>query len=97
MENKLTFEFNYEAHFASLCVAIVSGSLGGLLAIWLDSKDQNLAHLIVAGILAFSISWLVCKFLFPSAHKWYGAKSLYHRVYDLVAIGSGVLVCYFLI
>ncbi len=97
---------NSEAHLASLCVAIVSGTIGGSLAksgiYWYShwyTADLTIPiywGLIFAGILGFAISWVVCQFLFPSAHKWYNPKSWYHRAYDTVGVISGVLIYYFM-
>ena len=93
---------NSEAHIASLCVAIVSGATGGSLAklelYWYShwyTADLTIPiwyGLIVAGILGFALSWVVCQFLFPSAHKWYDHSSWYHRAYDTVGVISGVLI-----
>lgn len=100
-----------EAHMASLCVAMVSGGFGGLLA-KLAVLSYNTIHylnielgsgtallninlifgLILSMVLGFGSSWVVCEYAFPSAHKWYGHSSLYHRVYDVVGIVGGVLV-----
>jgi len=90
-----------EAHLASLCVAIVSGGIGGALAkivciaVWGFYNDYNSSFvywysLFYAGMLGFSVSWMVCNHLFKSAHEWYGSKSWYHRIYDLVGVISGV-------
>ncbi len=94
---------NSEAHLASLCVAIVSGGIGGLLAKWSVYWYSRIADLSlslgfglsVAALLGFCTSWLVCEYLFPSAHKWYGHSSWYHRAYDSVGVISGVLIYYF--
>ena len=98
-----------EAHLASLCVAIVSGGIGGILAIMcsivrikiytsisLEYLLNNVDTIILAGILGFCVSWIVCKYLFKSAHRWYGSKSWYHRVYDLVGVVSGTGVYWIL-
>lgn len=91
-----------EAHLASLCVAIVCGIVGGMLATWTMFWNSRIADLsiplgyglVLTAILSFCVSWIVCKYLFKSAHNWYGAKSWYHRIYDGVAIVSGMI--YFL-
>ena len=78
---------DYEAHIASMCVAIISGSIGGALALPVPEYGYG-----IAGILGYAVAWLVCKFAFPSAHKWYGHDSWSHRIYDIVGFFSGVLV-----
>lgn len=100
MKNNLTLT-SLEAHLASICVAIVSGGIGGVLAkiiftiICSSYNDLSVSFvywhgLSYAGVLGFCVSWIVCDCLFKSAHDWYGAKSWYHRVYDLVGIVSGI-------
>ena len=89
----------YEAHLASLCVAIVSGGIGGVLVKWIIyfystalHLDINLLGFIPAAVFSFSVAWLVCDYLFPSAHKWYGHDTLHHRIYDFTGTVSGVLI-----
>jgi hypothetical protein len=72
-----------ELHHASVCVALVYGALGGVLAgltgwWWL------------APILGFAIAWVVCERAFPSAHAYYGDWSVYHILYNLIAAGAGL-------
>ena len=84
---KLTLE-NYEAHHSSICVAIVYGCLGGLLA-----KLIPLAHSWIFAIgFGYIITWIICKYAFPSVHEWYGYNSFYHRIYDFVGVWSALLI-----
>lgn len=93
MKKQLTLK-DYEAHIASMCVAIVSGGIGGGLALALDllfhGPAIHFVDYLYAAFAGYGIAWLVCTFLFPSAHKWYGHGSWSHRIYDLVGIISGV-------
>lgn len=72
-----------ELALASLCVAIVCGSIGGvagaLVGAWWASP-----------VLGFAVAWVVCERVFPNAHHYYGARSVSHRIYDTVAIASSV-------
>ena len=98
MKKQLTLK-DYEAHIASMCVAIVSGGIGGGIAKFtMFMNGIFYPHIswypacgfVLAAFLGFMIAWLVCEHLFPSAHEWYGHGSLSHRIYDLVGIVSGV-------
>ena len=98
MKKKLTLK-DYEAHIASMCVAIISGGIGGtiiskgvqfLINLFIAGNPGDIGELILAGGWGWWLSWLVCKHLFPSAHEWYGHGSWSHRIYDLVGIVSGV-------
>ncbi len=80
----------FEAHFASVCVAIVFGTIGGHIAALFSG---TLTIWVVAGLtafLGFIIPWLVCRYLFKTAHVWYGANSFAHRLYD----SSGVVAAF---
>lgn len=82
----------FEAHFASVCVAIVFGTIGGLIAI-MFSGILNIW--IVAGLtafLGFIIPWFICKYPFHSAHEWYGANSIAHRIYDSIGVVAAFIV-----
>lgn len=104
MKANLTLK-SLETHLASLSVAIVCGLIGAILTIWTvfsykyfyDIDMTILFSVLMAAVFGFCISWLVCQHLFTSAHVWYGAKSLYHRIYDGVAVVSGVMFYHFLI
>ena len=91
---------DYEAHIASMCVAIVSGGIGGLIVSGLTviglHLNSGFLGFLGAAIWGWWASWLVCKYLFPSAHHWYGHGSWSHRIYDLVGIAGGVLVYWLL-
>ncbi len=96
---------DYEAHIASMCVAIVSGGIGGALYL-LTKKGVCLANFMSCGhhpiypigaaFISWYAAWLVCRNAFPSAHHWYGHGSWSHRIYDTVGIASGVLVYWLL-
>ena len=94
MKKQLTLK-DYEAHIASMCVAIVSGGIGGGLTSLIYNQlfiFGLTAPIAAPAIGGYAVAWLVCKFLFPSAHKWYGHGSWSHRIYDLVGIVSGVRI-----
>ncbi len=85
-----------EAHLASLCVAIVFGLLGGglgLLVLKFVVISTTVIYLISAA-LGFLVPWIVCNNYFPTAHHWYGANSIAHRIYDLVGIVAAVVLVY---
>jgi hypothetical protein len=94
-KDKLTLK-PYEAHFAALCVAIISGASGSCMVIVLTQYNamQLIYGLILVCIVGFCVSWIVCKYLFPSAHKWYGHLTFLHRIYDIVSITSAALLYY---
>lgn len=79
-----------EAHIASLCVSIVCGVTGSIIpSVLLSYSLTNLALILSC---SFIFSWVVCKYLFQSAHHWYGEGSIYHRVYDTLSILSGGVI-----
>ncbi len=88
-----------EAHLASLCVAIVFGVIGGGLALLLKSNLplSITATYIIASISGFSLPWIICRSYFVTAHRWYGAKSISHRIYDLIGIFAATLFIYLVI
>jgi hypothetical protein len=89
-----------ETHLGSLCVAIVFGELGGLIGI----KGMSLLTLdislwwtgLVCVLLGYILPWLVCRYLFVTAHNWYGHRSVAHRIYDTVVILSALVIFYFM-
>lgn len=82
----------FEAHTASICVALVSGFVAGKLSIALYNFSASYAQLnngvlyCLIAFLGFAIPWVVCKYVFHTAHHWYGAKSLAHRMYDSLGV-----------
>jgi len=80
----------YEAHLASICVAIVFGCLGGYFAKSMIN-DVNYWLYLLTGLAGFLFPYIICKYIFVTAHEWYGEKSLSHRVYDLIGIVSALL------
>jgi len=83
-----------EAHLAALCVAVVMGSIGGNVSILLINIIPFWSLFAVVIALGFIIPWFVCKYLFKTAHAWYGSNTLSHRLYDGVGIISAVIAFY---
>ena len=71
-----------ELHHAALSVALVYGILGGFAA-------SFTGFWWLGPIFGFALAWIACKYLFPSAHAYYHAASIAHRIYDLTAIAGG--------
>jgi hypothetical protein len=84
----------FEAHLASISVAIVSGSIAGNLMTLFIGKLLLWVLILLTAILGFTISWVVCKYLFKTAHVWYGSGTLSHRLYDSVGIISALVALY---
>lgn len=84
----------FEADLASICVAIVAGSIGGNIGTLLTDIFPFWVLLIFIISLGFIIPWLVCMYLFKTAHAWYGSGSFNHRIYDGVGIISAVVAFY---
>jgi len=78
----------FEENISGNCVAIVCGAIPGIIA-----GKLNLPVWVVPP-LSFASSWWVCENLFPIAHEYYGAGSIWHRLYDLNSVGSGLLMYY---
>ncbi|MES0488350.1 MAG: hypothetical protein ABUK01_00055 [Leptospirales bacterium] len=85
---------SFEANLASVCVAIVFGSIGGNIGTLLTGllPFWGLITLILA--LGFIFPWIVCKYLFKTAHEWYGPASWQHRMYDGIGIVAAVAAYY---
>jgi len=85
-----------EAHLASLCVAIVFGLVGAGLSLLLFKFIvlSNTTLYLISAVLGFSVPWLVCQYYFTSAHHWYRAKSIAHRIYDLVGLLVAIGIVY---
>ena len=87
-----------ETHLGSICVAIVSGSIGGLVALNVLSLGTSLfpfgpyGHIGIHVLFGFYFSLYVCKKLFETDHNWYGHNSIVHRIYYAGGIISGVSV-----
>ncbi|MCH8069356.1 MAG: hypothetical protein IID16_08855 [Candidatus Marinimicrobia bacterium] len=58
----------FEVGFASICVAIVAGSIGGNIGTLLTDVFPFWGLLIFILGLGFIIPWVVCKYLFKTAH-----------------------------
>ena len=84
----------FEADVASICVAIVAGSIGGNIGTLLTDVFPFWGLLIFILGLGFVIPWVVCKYLFKTAHVWYGSGSLKHRLYDGIGMISAVVAFY---
>ncbi|MCH7733276.1 MAG: hypothetical protein IIA61_11730 [Candidatus Marinimicrobia bacterium] len=84
----------FEVGFASICVAIVAGSIGGNIGTLLTDVFPFWGLLIFILGLGFIIPWVVCKYLFKTAHAWYGSSTLKHRLYDGVGMISAVVAFY---
>lgn len=78
----------FEQGASSIAIAWVCGAIPGIIAGKLG------APMWVVPLLSFASSWWVCENLFPSAHQYYGHDSIWHRLYDLNSIGSGLLMYY---
>ena len=83
-----------EAHIASICVAIVFGTIGGFIGVIFLMIFSNTISLLIAVFGGFLIPWIVCKYLFKTAHLWYGQSSLYHRAYDSVGVLAAIATFY---
>ncbi|MDH5229649.1 MAG: hypothetical protein OEY38_06300, partial [Gammaproteobacteria bacterium] len=66
----------FEANLASCCVSMVSGSIAGNLCSLAKDQLPFWALVCSAGIFGFLFAWVVCKYLFKTAHHWYGSDSL---------------------
>ena len=84
----------FEADLASVSVAIVAGSIGGNIGTLLTDIFPLWGLWLTILGLGFLIPWVVCKYLFKTAHAWYGSGSLKHRLYDGIGIISAVVAFY---
>ncbi len=75
-----------ELHHAALSVALVYGIMGGFGA-------SFTGFWWLGPIFGFALAWIACKYAFPSAHAYYHASSIAHRIYDLTAAASGAGTC----
>ncbi len=82
----------FEAHFASVCVAIVFGTVGGKIAVLFSGHISIWIVAALTAILGFFIPWFICKYPFHTAHEWYGANSIAHRIYDAIGVVAAFLV-----
>lgn len=73
---------------SSLAVGVVCGSVPGIVA-----GKMGLPVWVVLPA-SFAVGWFICENLFSIAHAYYGHDSIWHRVYDLSSIGSGLLMYY---
>ena len=80
----------FELHTAGNAVASLCGIMGGTIV-----KKVGLPIWVVPPV-SFGISWWVCENLFPVTHEFYDSGSLYHRIYDMNSVLSG-LVAYCLV
>ena len=85
-----------EINLASMSVAIVCGSLGAVLTHSFIPVLPYLLNYLISGILGFGIAWIVCEYLFESAHSFYGPASIWHRIYDGISILSAILMLWYL-
>lgn len=83
-----------EAHLASACVAIIFGTIGGFIGIASLTIVTTSISTIIALLGGFVIPWLVCKYLFNTAHMWYGRNSFMHRIYDGIGIIAAIITFY---
>jgi hypothetical protein len=81
-----------EAHLASLCVAIVSGAIPAAIFLSLGLQLSLIKVIIIVTAISYVFPWCVCKYIFTTAHHWYGFSSWAHRVYDMVGVLSGLLI-----
>jgi len=80
---------SYEAHHASICIAIVYGIIAGHIA---STGIYQPYGIYLAIGLGFIIPWLICEYTFPSAHRWYGPKAWVHRAYDAIGIAISMTI-----
>lgn len=82
---------------AAIYVAILNGITSVLLVDRLEiTKQDHHIKLLLIGITSFAINWIVCKHAFPETHKYFGPKSKYHRLYDLIGVVSALGFNWFL-
>ena len=78
----------FEGFFVAGCVAIVCGALPGIII----GKLGLPVYMVPP--LSFATSWWVCENLLPTGHKYFGSKTIWHRVYDVTSVCYGITAYY---